>query len=298
MPNRIVCWTGVALLLCGAALSAIPVKEGKTDPFDFFTNPVLNKLADSKDVKVYEALPLDDLANFDNIVPGTTGTLLVVKTVGGRNAKLLVQSARQKVEGDRQLPVLLIDRFITYKEGEEQTILTRGEGLKIYPGFRFSLDLGQVVPEEVGGDIALVKDGDVVKLKSLDRAKMAVLTRYDKSLEPARPAKVTIGEPFEPKYFTGSYRIYDDGRRSGKLTLKVDEDGSVAGAYFSDRDGARYELRGRVGTPTHAISFTVNLPRTEQVFNGWLFTGDGKVMVGTSRMLNRETGFYATRIED
>ena len=32
--------------------------------------------------------------------------------------------------------------------------------------------------------------------------------------------------------------------------------------------------------------------------NGWMFTGDGKVIAGTSRMLNRDTGFYATRIEE
>jgi hypothetical protein len=282
----------------GAGLLAVPVKEGKVDPFEFFINPVLNKLIDGPDVKKVDNLSLEDLADFDRVVPNTTGTLLIIKTNQGRNAKLLVQAARQKVQGDKLLPVLLIDRYITYKEGEEQTILTRGEGLKLYPGFRFSLDLGQVVPAEVPGDIALVKDGDTVKITALDMARMVLLTKYDKAIEPPKPPKAIIGEPFEPKYFNGTYRLYDDGRRSGKLTLKVDEEGNVVGAYYSDKDGARYELRGRVGTPPHTIQFTINFPRTEQVYNGWLFTGDGKALAGTSRILNRETGFYATRIEE
>jgi hypothetical protein len=286
------------VLALGTCLLAVPVREPRVDPFEFFINPVLNKTIDGPDVKKVDNLPLDDLADFDRVLPSTTGTLLLIKTNQGRNAKLLVQAARQKVEGGKLIPVLLVDRYVTYKEGEERTILTKGEGLKLYPGFRFSLDLGQVVPAEVPGDIALVKDGDTVKIAALDMARMVLLTRYDKTIEPAKPPKAIIGEPFEPKYFNGEYKLYDDGRRSGKLTLKVDEEGNVVGAYYSDKDGARYELRGRVGNPSHTIQFTINFPRTEQVYNGWLFTGDGKALVGTSRILNRETGFYATRIEE
>ena len=36
----------------------------------------------------------------------------------------------------------------------------------------------------------------------------------------------------------------------------------------------------------------------EQVFQGCLFTGDGKVLTGTSKMAEREAGFYAVRTED
>ena len=35
----------------------------------------------------------------------------------------------------------------------------------------------------------------------------------------------------------------------------------------------------------------------EQVFKGMLFTGTGKAIAGTSRMVDREAGFYATREE-
>lgn len=296
MSRRVVSLVVLGIVVTG--LVAVPVKEAKVDPFEFFVNPTLNKTLDSDNVKKVKELPLDDLAEFERVLPNTTGTLLLVKTTQGRNAKLLVQSARQKLPGDKFLPILLIDRYVTYKEGEEQTILTRGEGIKLYPGFRFSLDLGQVVPEEVPGDITLVKDGVAVKVKVLEMARLAVLVKYDKGIEPAKSPKVVIGEPFEPKYFNGVYKLSDDGRRSGKLALQVDGEGNVVGSYTSDKDGAKYELRGRVGTPPHAIQFTVNFPRTEQVYNGWLFTGDGKVIVGTSRLLNRETGFQAVRIEE
>jgi len=107
-----------------------------------------------------------------------------------------------------------------------------------------------------------------------------------------------MGEKFEPRYFSGTYKLHDDGRRSGKLILKVEEDGrAVSGWYYSDRDGQKYEVRGKVGTPVHSIEFTVKLPRTEQTFKGMLFTGNGKAIAGTSRLIDRDSAFYAVREE-
>ena len=56
--------------------------------------------------------------------------------------------------------------------------------------------------------------------------------------------------------------------------------------------------RRAVGMQAHSVQFTVKFPRVEQTFQGWLFTGDGKVLTGSSRMLDREAGFYAVRLED
>ena len=33
-------------------------------------------------------------------------------------------------------------------------------------------------------------------------------------------------------------------------------------------------------------------------FQGWMFTGDGKAIVGTSRIVQHEAGFHAVRVED
>jgi len=109
---------------------------------------------------------------------------------------------------------------------------------------------------------------------------------------------VIVGAAFEPKYFSGVYKLYDDGRRSGKLVLKVGPGGEADGWYYSDKDGAKYEVTGKVGEPSHAIKFRVQLPRAAQEFQGWMFTGDGRAICGVSRLQEREAGFYALRVEE
>ena len=48
-----------------------------------------------------------------------------------------------------------IDRFVTFKEGEERTVVAEGKNLRLFAEFQLNLDLGQVVPGSVGGDIRL-----------------------------------------------------------------------------------------------------------------------------------------------
>jgi hypothetical protein len=72
----------------------------------------------------------------------------------------------------------------------------------------------------------------------------------------------------------------------------------VAGYFYSDPDGQKYEVSGKVGKPNHSIQFTVKLPRTEAHYKGWMFTGNGKAMAGSASLQGRDTAFYAVRIED
>jgi hypothetical protein len=272
--------------------------RGRADAFDDYTNPLLVKAAESDAVKEMKQVTPDDLLNNDRVLKGVDGAMLIVKTNGGRNAKLLVHPAAQKTDATHSVPTLLIDRYVTYKEGEERTLLATGKNLALFPGFRLSLDMGQVVPEALGGDLRFVVDGDKSYVEPAGKAKLYLLTKALPEATPKKTEKVVIGEKFEPRYFNGKYKLFDDGRRSGELVLKVDDDGSVSGAYYSDKDGQKYDLRGKVGTPDYSIQFTVQFPRAEQTFQGWLFTGDGKHMAGSSRMNEREAGFYATRIEE
>jgi hypothetical protein len=100
-------------------------------------------------------------------------------------------------------------------------------------------------------------------------------------------------------YFNGAYKLYDDGRRSGTMHLKVADNGVVTGHFFSDKDGQKYDVDGKINKDAkNMIEFLITYPRTSQSFTGYLFTGDGKALTGYSRIENRETGFYATRIED
>jgi hypothetical protein len=272
--------------------------RGRGDAFDDYTNPLLVKAAAGDAVKEMKQVTPDDLLNNDRVLKGVDGAVLIVRTNGGRNAKLLVHPAAQKTDAAHSVPTLLIDRYVTYKEGEERTLLATGKNLALFPGFRISLDMGQVVPEALGGDLRFIVDGDKSFVEPVGKAKLYLLTKALPEATPKKTGKVVIGEKFEPRYFNGKYKLSDDGRRSGELVLKVDDDGAVTGAYYSDKDGQKYEVRGKVGTPDYSIQFTVQFPRAEQSFQGWLFTGDGKHMAGSSRMNEREAGFYATRVEE
>jgi hypothetical protein len=287
--------TGVLVCL-GLLLGLRPAQAA--DAFDYYTNPVLNKLVETPTTQELKELTPDQVADHDRVLTNLPFTFLVVKTNQGRRCKLLVQMARQKVADDKFVRLLMIDRYVTYREGEEQTIQTSARNLSLFGGFRLSLDLGQVVPEEVGGDIRLAVEGDKVTLQPVGKAKLYLVTKELPNLAPPKGEKLVVGENFDPRFFNGTYKLHDDGRRSGKLILKVDEELNVVGSFYSDRDGAKYEVRGKVGMPTHTVQFTIQLPRTEQTYIGWLFTGDAKALTGFSRLANRETGFYAVRVED
>ncbi len=155
-----------------------------------------------------------------------------------------------------------------------------------------------MVPEELGGDLRFVADGDKQYVEALGKAKLYLVSKPLPEAAAPKTEKVVVGEKFDPKYFNGTYDLRDDGRRSGKLTLKVNDEGGVTGTYVSDKDGSAYDVRGRVGVPPHSIEFTIQFPRTEQTFKGWLFTADAKAITGSSRIGEREAGFYAVRVEE
>ena len=83
--------------------------------------------------------------------------------------------------------------------------------------------------------------------------------------------------------------------RSGTLKLETAKDGEVTGSYYSDKDGQKYDVEGKIGTTKHTIQFTIKFPRSRQSFQGWMFTGNGKALTGYSKIQEREAGFYALR---
>jgi hypothetical protein len=289
MHRRLVAVTFVVLVAAPAHAA---------DAFDLYTNPVLAKVPKADGALALTRVSREQIIDNDGALKGVTGAFLVVKTNDNRWAKLLVQYALHKAGEGKTVPMASIERFVTFKEGQEQAVQAASKNVNLYPGFRFNLDLGQVVPEELGGDLRFVVDGDKKYLEALGKAKLYLVTKPLPEAIPPKTEKVVVGEKFELKYFNGTYELRDDGRRSGKLTLKVNEDGGVAGSYVSDKDGSAYDVRGRVGVPQHSIEFTVQFPRSEQMFKGWLFTADAKAIAGSSRLGEREAGFYALRVEE
>ena len=104
-------------------LALVAAPAAHADPFDLYINPVLAKMVDSPNVQEVKQLTSDQVADNDRVLPGLNTAFLIVKTNEGRYARLLVQVARQKVADDKFLPMLLVERYVTYKEGEEQTRL-------------------------------------------------------------------------------------------------------------------------------------------------------------------------------
>ncbi|HJT78336.1 MAG TPA: hypothetical protein VJ739_14125 [Gemmataceae bacterium] len=287
------------LFVAALALVFLPPGLRAADAFDHYTNPILRKVPSAAGVREVKQLTPTVITDNLGVLPGSQGAFLVVMTNDGRRGKLLIQAARQKIGPDKTpVPILLIERFVTYKEGTEETVQASGQNVALYPGFRFSLDLGQVVPAEVPADLRFTAEGGKAVTEAVGKAKLYLMTKPLPEAAPKRTAKVVIGATFESRYFNGTYRLHDDGRRSGKLVLKVEDGGEVTGSFTSDKDGDRYEVKGKVGMPANAIQFTIKFPRVEETFQGWMFTGDGAAIAGSSRLLERESGFYAVRVEE
>lgn len=265
------------------------------DAFDQYFNDLLSKAPASKNVTKVAQLTPEVMVRHARVLPSISATFLIVKTNLGRMAKLLVHPARQRINAEESVPILFIERYVTFRDGEERTIQAQGQNLQLYHGFRLSLDLGQVVPEALAADLRFVSENGKEYLEPVGKAELYLVTKHFPEATPQKSAKVVIGEKFEPRYFNGTFKLYDDGRRSGILKLKVTNEGDVTGVYYSDKDGQKYDVSGKVGSPAHAIQFTVTFPRSIQAYQGMMFTGDGRIIAGTAKLQDRETAFYAVR---
>jgi hypothetical protein len=286
-----------ALGLVLAALVAAP-SVARADAFDNYTNPILAKVPGSKLAEPVKQLTEELMVVNSRALPGVTAAFIVVKTNEGRLAKLLVRPAAHKLAGGETIPIVYIERLVTYREGEERTIQASAQDVRLFGGFNLSLDIGQVVPAKLGGDLRYVVEGDKAWLEPVGKAELFLVTKHLPEANAKKGGKLVVGEKFEPSYFNGTYKLYDDGRRSGTLKIKVADNGDVDGYYYSDKDGSKYEVAGSIGNPKHQVEFTVTFPRAVQSFRGMLFTGDARAITGTSRLQERETGFYAVRVEE
>jgi hypothetical protein len=290
-------------VLVGMILLFAPL-VARGDAFDYYTLPILQKVPEAAGAKqVTELTPELILAN-SQVLPNTEAAMIVVYTNDDRWAKLLVVAARHKhvpmPGADPEfIPMLRVERFVTFREASDRAVLASGQGLSLFPGFRLHLDMGQVVPEKLGGDLIVGEPKPkTFVVKPLGKAKIYLLTKPLPEAAPQKAQKLEVGEKFEPAYFNGTFKLQDDGRRSGVLRLKVGADNDVTGTFVSDQNGREYEVSGSVATPSHKIQFVVKLPQTQEEYTGYMFTGNGKAIAGTCVLQGREAGFYAVRIDE
>src|SRR5258708_7211324 len=101
-------------------LPAIIQPATRADGFDHYDNKILSKVPEFAGAKLITELTPDLLVKYRDVLPNTNALFVVVRTNEGRFCKLLVQPARQKISAEKSIPILLIERFVTYREGDEK----------------------------------------------------------------------------------------------------------------------------------------------------------------------------------
>src|SRR3954471_1899576 len=103
-----------------ALLTAAAAARG--DQFDYYTNPVLSKAAGDGSLKEVKELTSEQVSDFAGALADAPSTFVVVATNDKRFAKLLVQPARQKLGADKSAPLMLVDRYATFKGTSDRAV--------------------------------------------------------------------------------------------------------------------------------------------------------------------------------
>jgi hypothetical protein len=290
---------GLACLLLGGL-----AHEAWGDEFDRIEGEALAQVPRSKEARPHESLGIGELETLPSVLHDAREAFLVVTTDQGNPARLLVSPAFRKAPARRDeaepaaapVPVLVFERFDTFESGNLGTRLAHGKELILFDGFQLDLDSGQVVPPGQGGDLQFrVEEGKGPRLYAVGGARLYSLTKPLPGVKNA-VSRPTIGRGVLPSDFRGRYHLYANGQWSGLLELKVDGAGMVSGRFRSDLNGTAYPVTGKVSAEVpHRISFTVKYPRTEQEFEGLLWTEGKGALAGTLTMLGRVYGFFAVR---
>ena len=134
-----------------------------------------------------EAIPeigLEASARLKPLSSTVSSPCLLVKTDEGNYAKVLVSWGLRKAEG-KPMPILLIERFATYRQDRLDLTAANGKDVMLFPGFGFNLDIGQVVPKGQGADIEFTEDS---VLKSIGEARNCSI-EWNADTSRSNPAK-------------------------------------------------------------------------------------------------------------
>ena len=80
--------------------------------------------------------------------------------------------------------------------------------------------------------------------------------------------------------------------------LQADDEGKIKGRYVSADTQSEYPLKGRISGEPHRLLLDVEMPNAVQTFEAYLWTSDKSTLAGTTVMVDRTFGFYATRETD
>lgn len=287
------CWLVVFL---GGVL---PLTSLGADPFDLLEGKELLRLVSEERAPLHLESQITGrrIASRPRALRGVDGNLLLIKTDQGNVAKILASPAfrKQPKEGAKPVPILVLERFETLDSEHALERVARGKELLMYQGFQVDLDSGCVVPPEQGGDLVFLTDGGEGRLQPLGAARLFTVDGLI-DLTTAPQSSVTPGRVVRSADFSGRYRLVGNGQWFGRLDLEASEEGIVKGLFHSDLNGAVYPLEGRVGGPApQQIKFSIRFPRSQQDFEGHLWTEGKTAITGTMTVVGRPYGFVAWR---
>ncbi len=277
----------LALLWCGF----VPLSAPAADVFDRHTLTELRKTLDSP--AAVTQITLADVAKIKPLSPLLSSPCIVVKTHSGNYAKALLGWGLRK-GGEKPTPVVVLERFVTYRIDRPDLTTAAGKDVMLFPGFGFNFYIGHVVPVDQGADVEFTAEG---AFRPVGEAALAVIN--GSMLPPADPAAKhdpTAHEGVVPRDFAGTWKVDADGRWKGEWDLAVDDADRVSGTFLSDELQNRYEMLGQIGQTPHQLKLTVTLANTQMQVDAYLWTKDKSTMAGTVTLVGRKFGFVAQRV--
>lgn len=216
---------------------------------------------------------------------------LVVKTSEGNYAKMLVSWGFRK-NGEERIPVLLLERFVTYRGDRPDMTAATGRDILLFAGFEFDFDIGQVVPPKSGGDISFSAES------ILEVVPPAVLVSLPGSLLPPAEASTrpVSGAEGSAQDFAGDWTINADNRWNGEWSLKVDDEGRITGKFVSSESQNTYDISGNVSALPHQARIEIFLANAQISAEAYLWTKDHNDMAGVVTVAGRKFGFYGKRV--
>ncbi len=287
--NRACRWTLSALLLASASCA-------RADDFDRLEGAVLSGLPTSDKVTSRDRLNIAELGALRSPFRDMRSPVLIVRTSKGNLARLVVAFAyRDVAEAEASFPIVVIERFETFEMPGAKHRIARGRDVWLFDGFHYDLDAGQVVHEEMGGDLRFVAGGEGgPKLVVEGKAKLYALNSSPFPAAGPGGKGPSSGRAIAPGDFAGRYRLFANGQISGALEIKVDDHGAASGSFRSDQTGSVYPISGQVAPESPGlIKFAVIFPRSRQEFDGYLWAAGKGALAGTSTLVNSTFGFFA-----
>lgn len=282
-------------VLAAMALWLVTSTAAGIDIFDRHTSYWV-KLAAQQNAAV-ESLSSGQAAELRSLSREIVSPLVVVQTNQGNWAKALLGWGLRKAQ-PAPVPVLFIERFVTYDRDRGDVTVANGRNVMLFPGFEFDFDIGQVVPRDLGGDVAFNDDRLLVPLAEarLHPVNGSVVPGADQGGAP----DPSDHDGVLPRDFAGTWRVQADGRWAGTWSLSVDEEGNVHGQYLSDDTQSTYPVEGRVsaGGVPHRVALTVKFAAADQSYDLYLWTRDKAAMAGTTTLQEHTFGAYALRVRE